>query len=316
MGNTGTQHHSRLLAISILFVAVIGCAGADDLDTLVANDSTVEQRSAAYCRLAEGDFASFAGRLATLIGTHPVLTGIGPRTKTPWLEAQLVPSDRIGCTLSQLWNVLTPPTTERGRLILLLLEILEQPAVGAGRSLVIEELKSRLHYGIEYGDKTLPPLHDITTRLGRFARDDTQPTHLRRRVVEILLEHGDPNEYLDLAIALSNEGDALRRSETFRFTTTMLQPERLTAQNRKRYLSHCVALLESIDDGRTGKGYFLAMHIGRFVGVKPVRPGQGAFAPDQRRQMYQADGGLNQAFFQDTVNNARRWLRNHPSEYR
>lgn len=305
-------------SINALCLFAIGSVAlADDLDLLVDARTPPEERGNVYARLATVDFPSIAPKLATLIGTHPVLTGIGPRTKQPWLEEQMSEGDRIGCTLNQLWSFHVDRTRLDGQQIGLLLTILEDPSVGQGRYLPLQEIASRLHYGKYDATYTnLPPVKTVLDRLDRLVRDESTPNHFRQNILAILFEHGDPNQYLDLTITISSSSSTdLQRSEAFRFCTPTLRREHLSAANQALYLRHAFTMLEKINDGKSGTGYFLAMHIGAFIGIKPVRAGQGAFAPDQRRRRYQKQGGLNERFFQETVDNALQWWKNNRHAY-
>ena len=301
--------------IAITLCCFYCTAHADDLDVIVATDSTVEQRGEAYARIAKAEFPAMAPKLLALISTHPVLTGIGPRTKEPWKEEKLIPGDRIGCTLWQIWDGFTHATPQRGAHFPLFLDLLDYAPAGDARSIVISQLKSRLSFGVALGDKTLPPMAEILPRLDRLVRDHSYPSPLRRQLLEILFKYADPNEYLDLAIDLTREGTPIRQAEDFRFATPTDQASRFTPANRKKYVVHCYHLLQTIDDGHSGAGYFLATHIGHFLGVKPIVRGESPFKPDQRLPEYREDGGLKKSFFQDTVNNARKWWDEHKAEY-
>lgn len=303
-------------AITLAVVIALQGLQADDLDAIVDTTAAAESRGQAYDRLTAAEFRVIAAKLATLVGKHPVFTGIGPQTKQPWSETQLSEGDRIGCTLHQLWRYHIETAKTRGEHVPLMLDLLDDSDIGAGRHLAISELSSRLRFGRASSDPSLPSLDNILSRLDRLATDAKQPNDFRRRLIEILFQHGDPNKYLASAIELSSAEDTpLGQAEAFRFCTPTAQANKLTDVNRKRYVRHCYQLLEQIDNGRSGAGYFLAMHIGQFVGIPPVRAGQGSFAPDQRLAQYQDKHGLAKSFFQDTVVNARKWWSEHKHEY-
>lgn len=294
----------------------VAVSHGDDLDMIVDSKLPAETRGQAYDRLASADFSAIAAKLATLIGTHPIMTGLGARTRQPWSEPQLSEGDRIGCTLYQLWSHHIEAARMRGRNIGLMLTLVEEPSIGGARYLAIMEVASSLHSERTSPDKSLPPLENILTRLDRLARDAKQPNDLRRSLVKILFEHGDPNQYLDLATELSaTQTTPLQQSEAFRNCTPAGPSTKFTKANRKKYLRHCYELLEKFDDGRSGAGYFLAIHIGHFLGIPPVRELQGPFVPDQRLPIYQGPHGLSESFFQDTVNNARKWWNENQAQY-
>ncbi len=302
--------------ILLVLAVTLNTACADDLDVIVDKSSSAASRGQAYQRLTSAEFPVIAAKLATLIGTHPLFTNLWPGITQPWAEPQLSEDDRIASTLYQLWSYHTEPGKPHGQNLGLMLALLEDAAVGTGRSLALSAVSSQLHFGDVFSDPSQPSLDRVLTRLDRLAHDPRQPGDLRRRVVTILFEHGDPNNYLDLAIELSAaEATSSRQAESFRFCTPTRQSSKLTRENRKKYLKHSYQLLGKIDDGRSGSGYFLAMHIGEFVGIPPVRSGQGAFAPDQRLPQYQGPHGLTESFFQDTVINALKWWNDHKVEY-
>ena len=269
-------------AIIILSLVCGGFASyADDLDVIADHKTTADERGKAFERLTNADFNSIAAKLATLIGTHFVITGIGPRTKEPWNETQLSEGDRIGCTLSQLWQYHVRPTNSRGQNVGIMLTLLEDPSV-QGKQLVIVELNSLLHFGRQFSDTSLS-WETILSRLDRFARDSEQPNYFREQIVKILFEHGDPNQYLDLAIELSSlETTPRGQADAFRLCTEYFQKSKFTEANRKKYVRHCFELLEKADDGKSGVGCSLAMQVGDFLGIPPIRATEGSFAPDSQ----------------------------------
>lgn len=310
------SNHMRAAIILALVIAFHGIR-ADDLDQIVDTTVAAKSRGEAYVRLTTSEFRAIAPKLARLIATHPVLTGIGPSTRQPWSELQLIEGDRIGCTLDQLWqHHIGKKGQTRGELIPLMLDIIDDSAIGSGRELAVSELSVRLHFGRSLSDPSIPPIDSILSRLEVLAADAKQPNDFRRSLVKILFDHGDPNKYLASAIELSSaEGTPVAQSESFRLCTPTSNAGTLTAANRKKYLRHCYQLLEQIDDGRSGGGYFLALHIGQFVEVLSAREGQKIFVPDQQLPKYQGQHGLTESFFQDAVINARKWWSEHKHEY-
>jgi hypothetical protein len=182
-----------------------------------------------------------------------------------------------------------------------------------------------LHFRKRIAYRDLPPIGKILARLDRLVRDESMPNYLRRRLVTVLFEHGDPNQYLELAISLtssesielrrseafrsSSELTELRRSEAFRFCTPTYKASKLSPQNLSRFLRHTFSMLKKIDDGKSGTGYgsALAKHIGRYAGVKRVRRGQGPFVPDLSLSKYKGKHGHTNSVSQDTINNALDW---------
>jgi hypothetical protein len=313
----GRFNTMRAAIITLSLVCVVFAAHADDLDLIVDFKVSADSRGQAYGRLTSAYFPAIAAKLATLIGNHRVLTGIGPRTKQPWSEPQLSEGDRIGCTLGQLWSYHVNAANTRGQNIDLMLALLEDTSVGQGRQLAISEIKALLRFGRQSSDPSLSPLDTILIRLDRFARDPKPPNYFRQEIVGILFEHGDPNEYLDLAIELSSTEDTPRRqADVLCLCTPTSQATKFTKANRKKYVRHCFELLERVDDGRTGAGCVLAMHVGEFLGIPPVRTTEGSFAPDPKLKRYRdRNGNITVNFYHDTVVNARKWWNEHKSKY-
>ena len=307
------------------------CSFADDLDAIVARDISAVQRGELYERLTKVEFAPIAAKLARLKGHYPILTGIGPQTRQPWSESGLSEGDKIGCTLHQLWEHHLDAARQRGDSVQIMLSVLDdpifQPGVGAalpdfplrgfddrfdGRLSALSVIQSELI--VSRGKLPQALRERILKRLDQMVQDAAQPAALRERAIGMLSAHGDPNEYLELAIQLSSkERTPVRQGGAFRLLTPGAR--RLTAENQKRWLHHAYSLLEKIDDGRSGEGYDLALTIGSVLGIRPVRDLQGAFAPDSSLSKYQGKNGLTHSFFQDTVNNARKWWSENQSRY-
>jgi len=294
------------LLFFLTFILLPINALADDLDVLADPSTPPDQRGEIYQKLAKADLASIGIKLATLIGTHGVISDFGPRTKQPWNEPQLSENDRVEATLLQLWADIKHNEKIRGQNFDTMLSILENPAVGSGRYMVLSELSSSLRFR----DPSQPPLDVTLKRLDALAQNENERIDFRMKLVATLFEYADPNAYLDFIIKLSSkEPKPLDQSEAFRFSTPEVTANRLTKENQKRYLEYAFSLLKSIDDGHSGTGYFLARHIGVFLGIK------GEFAPDSHLPEYQGQYSLKDSFFQQTVDNARTWWANNSSLY-
>jgi hypothetical protein len=169
------------------------------------------------------------------------------------------------------------------------------------------EILTDLHLRRELSDPSAPPIDAVLAPLDRLVRDAKQPNAFRRLLLEILFEHGDPNRYLDLAIVLtSTEKTPAGRAQAFIDCTPFSQPSMLSVENRKKWLRRAFHLLEEIDDG-VGGGYFLALAIGRLIGIESIRPGLSPFQSDSRLAEYQEAYGLSKRFFQEPVERARKW---------
>lgn len=269
-----------------------------------------------YDHYVGSEFAEIAQELAKRVGVNQPHQSHIPQEKLaePWTHS-------LSLTLSSAWRFHTDYAALKepvGKKFEILMAVLENRDVRSGRRLALNEIATRLHWG-SYPvtkDGSLPPNSDTIRRLRAIAFNRQEQTELREAIVPILFEHGDPNDYLELAIELASlKSDPLAIAASFRFATPVRISDRLTKENRARYLNYAFRLLESIDNRKSGTGYFLAVHIERFVGVLPVRPGQGSFAPDQTLDEYQGENGLTASFFQKTVDNASEWWMKNKSKY-
>ena len=269
-----------------------------------------------YNRYVGSEFSTIAHELAKRVGDNPSLEGYIPNEKLaqPWKHS-------LSLTLSRAWRFhadYAARKEQRGKIFEILMNVVEDDEVEAGRRIALSEIATRLHWGHSTvtNDESLPPIEDTVWRLFTIAQDQNENAELRRAIVPILYQYGDPNAYLDWAIELTSaESSPLAITEAFRFATPVRNSDRLTPENFARYLNHAFQLLEDIDDKKSGTGYFLAMHIGAFVGVEPVRSGQGSFAPDQRLPEYQGERELKDSFFQATVDNAMKWWAENKNKY-
>jgi hypothetical protein len=244
------------------------------------------------------------------VGTQAVQTmfrsqGFGiynPMTSKPWLEDRCPESERIRYAAGTIWHTVIK-RAEAGSLSEPLAELSLKERPESERMLYLNALFYR-HYD-----------HRAKAALERLAHDKAQPPEIGVKAAEILVQKADPDAYMHALIeACDRIKDALPRSERFRFATERLAG-RISAESKKMILKYGFAQLTQIDDRKSGRGYFLAIHLGGIIGIKPIREGQVAFAPDQRLQQYQGEQGLKDSFFQDTVNNAQEWSRKNKNDY-
>jgi hypothetical protein len=244
------------------------------------------------------------------VGTQAVQTicssrGFGiynPMTSKPWLEERCPESERIRYAAGTIWRAVTE-RAEAGSLSEPLAKLCLEDRPEGERLFYLNALFYR-HYG-----------QLAKAALERLAHDKAQPPEIGVKAAEILVQRVDADVYMRVLIdACDRIKDSSPRSERFRFATERLAGK-ISADSRKAILNYGFAQLRQIDDGKSGRGYFLAMHLGSIIGIKPIRDGQGAFAPDQRLQQYQGEHGLKDSFFQDTVNNAQEWWRKHERDY-
>ena len=90
---------------------------------------------------------------------------------------------------------------------------------------------------------------------------------------------------------------------------------KLTAANRAKYLNHAFGLLEKMDDGHSGIGYFLANELSQAIVIPLGRTDTDLFRPAVDRPEFHDGDNPSQAFFQFPVENAREWWRQHRHEY-
>jgi hypothetical protein len=225
-----------------------------------------------------------------------------PMTGKPWLEDRCPESERIRYAAGAIWHAVTE-RAEAGSLSEPLARLSLEDRPEGERMIYLNALFYR-HYD-----------QRAKAALERLAHDKAQPPEIGVKAAEILVQKADANAYMHALIeACDRIKDALPRSERFRFATERLAGK-ISAESKKMILNYGFAQLTHIDDGESGRGYFLAMHLGSIIGIKPIRDGQGAFAPDQRLQQYQGEHGLKDSFFQDTVNNAQEWWRKNKKDY-
>ena len=199
-----------------------------------------------------------------------------------------------------------------------MLSIVEDPENGPGRLVAINAIRSYVREMKDRPEEDTQVFHETLKRLALLARDPKTPLEGRGLLVCTLYEYADPNEWLDAAIEYSDaQPTAVQKGETFRFFTPKkplcVSLPRKTQETLNR-ASFRHELLEKMDDGN-GTGYFLAMHLGGIVGIKPVGRENSAFTPDRSLPKYQDGHGLAPAYFQETVDNARAWWAEHKSEY-
>lgn len=282
------------------------------------NQETVDpaELKKTYDHYAGSKFSAIAHELAKRVGENPSLEGYIPNDKLarPWTHS-------LSLTLSQAWRFHTNYAARkepRGKIFEILMTIVENDEVGAGRNIALGEIATRLRWGRKPVDQSLPPLKETVRRLSEIAKDKREGNFLRRMIVPILYEHGDPNKYLDLALELtSKEKSPLAIAEAFRFATPSRNSTKLTAENRAKYLNYGFSLLEEVNDKKSGHGYFIAMHLGAVAGVKPIIKGESPFKPNQKLARYDQSKGGSMApfYFQDTVDNALNWWSQNKHKY-
>jgi len=294
----------RHVLLSFLITATCYIARADDLDIIDSKDTSLEARGQAYERLSNADFSTFAAKLLRLPGAHSFAhEGVEIRTQRPWSDPAY--------TLRQLWKNRTYdlPTDP-------FVSLLDDPSIGDGAFWMMERLEGVLQGLRSSLDKSPPSIESVLKHLENFAIAPHQSISLRRTIVGKLIEHGDPNRYLDLAIELcSVENSPSGRAEAFRFCLRT-PASRLSEPNRKKVVRRLFQWLEAMDDGHSGSGVGAAETVGAFAGVPAEHGSDRPFVPDPKLPQYKKeDGNVDESFFQDTVRNARKWWEEHKAEY-
>jgi hypothetical protein len=222
-------------------------------------------------------------------------------------------SDRIACTLQILWEAQLARAKSPGQNIEVLLNLIDDATLGKARSLPVNDVFVCLGTARPSADPAMPPLEMILKRLERPAFDPKEPAELRSHIVRILYKHGDPNRYLDLALQLSSEGQTLdEQVNLLVYSACLNQSEKLTPENRIKYVRRCGYLLERTGFENLGLGWVMASQFGEFLGIAPERPGLGSFVPDYNLPIYKNG---DRQWNDDTVKNAREWWAKHKAEY-
>jgi len=305
-----TLHTSLILALALTLC--LRTARADDLDQLADPTITGDERGQVYARLKEVPFPPIAARLLTAIDSHPV-HACKVRPTKPWSDANLSEGDRIACTLQKLWEAQLARAKTPGQNIEVLLNLIDDTSLGKVRGLPVNDVFVCLGATRRSPDPAMPPLEMILKRLERPAFDSKEPADLRAHIVRILYKHGDPNRYLDLALQISSTGQTLDEQVSLLvYSACLNQSQRLSTENRAKYVQRCGALLERTGFEDTALAWVMASQFGDFLGIPPERPGLGAFVPDYNKPEYKNGA---KRWDEDTIKNARAWWAKHKLEY-
>jgi hypothetical protein len=293
--------------LSLIMVGVsLTAFGAENAQVLFKELATPGtsgvRRDALVTKLSGHTFSEIGIQVAQAICRSQRFGFHSPMTAKPWLEESCPEEEKIRHAAGVVWQAIIE-RAEAGSLAEPLARLCSEDRPENERMIYLDALLDR-----HYDDR-------VKVTLERIAYDKAQPQGIEIKVAEILVQRADANAYLRLLMkACDRIKDSLPRSERFRFATERLSGK-ISAESKKLLLNYGFAQLSQIDDGKSGKGYFLAMHLGDVAGIKPVREGQGAFAPDQRLPQYQGERGLKDSFFQDTVDNAQKWWRKNQKDF-
>ncbi|MSU57192.1 MAG: hypothetical protein EXS35_03245 [Pedosphaera sp.] len=295
----------------IVWAIVASCAVAnafagENVDALFKELATPgtsgERRDALVTELSTYSFSEVGTQAVRTICANQEGYYYNPQTAKPWLEERCPEKHRIWFAAGAIWHRVLNHTDSS--LISVLLAELSLVGSDCERTRYL----SALRFDGFYTDSAKPILE-------RIASGKSEPAEIRVHAATILVQKADPNAYLQVLIESCEQiKDPLVRSERFRDATVRLSGK-LSDANTKLFLNYGFKLLTSIDNGESGKGYFLAMDLGRFIGIKPIREGASPFMPDQHLPEYKDEHGLNVSFFQTTVNNAMKWWREHQKSY-
>jgi hypothetical protein len=293
-------------AIALIFASIATGFAAENTPALFKELATTGtpavRRDALVTQLSACTFSEVGTQAVQMICRNRNFGFYNPMTSKPWLEERCPESERIRYAAGTIWHTVTE-RAEAGSLSEPLSKLCLEDRPEDERLIYLNALFYR-HYD-----------QRAKAALERLANDKAQPSEIGVKAAEILVQKVDADAYMRVLIeACDRINDSLPRSERFRFATERLAGK-ISAETKTVILNYGFAQLSKIDDGKSGRGYFLATHLGSIIGIKPIRGGQGAFAPDQRLQQYQGEHGLKDSFFQDTVNNAQEWWRKNKKDY-
>jgi hypothetical protein len=285
----------------LLALTVSLAQGADSSieDAWSKEDLSPDQRTELVERSKKEPFAEIAPViLKALCEDQPLYDhGINPRGDTPWNDDRLSPRDRTYLMASAVWwHHMTPKDDPaKAKVILSLL----RKASGRPEKRV---LIAAITYHLSCPDAEAVLLD--------LAKDKKEDPDIRRAAASALLSRGDINVYMPLVVEVILAHDkGLPRCQAFNFTTN--EGNRLFSlneKNRRMLLAAGFQIITELSDEDLGTGYFVARRLGFILKI------QDEFAPNPRAEQYQGEHGLTDAFFIDTVKNARAWYRKHKDE--
>jgi hypothetical protein len=296
---------SKAIVVISLLIAISTLAADESsklFTELVTKGTSGERRDALVADLSARSFSEVGTQAVQAICSSRGFGIYNAMTAKPWLEDQCPDQEKIRYAASAIWRAVIE-RAQAGSLSEQLAILCLEARPENERLFYLNALFSR-----HYNDRA-------KSSLERIVREETEPPAIAVKAAEILLQKEDANTFFPVLVAACKRiKNPLPRSEQFRFATQQLSVK-LNNENRKLFLNYGFSLLSQIDDKKSGTGYFLAGHLGDFIGIKPVRDGQCAFAPNQLLPKYQGKHGLTDSFFQETVNNARKWWRKNERRY-
>lgn len=288
----------RLLLVALCLAAPASAAQSSSalFRELATPGTSGKRRDAIVEELSARPFAEAGPPAVQMIGRSDGRSIYNPSTDKPWLEERCSEGEKARYAAVEIWN-----------------SVIERAGAGSlAEPLVALILESRSDFErLTYLSAVLNRHYDdrVKAPLERLARDSSQPPEIGLKAAAILVHRVDANGYFaDLLAACSRIPEPLTRAGRFRDSTDRLA-ETLSEDNRRRLLRYGFALLDEIDDGKAGHGYFLALYLGDVLGIGPMFGGRSAFVPNQDLPQYQGEAELKDCFFEDTVANARAWWR-------
>lgn len=283
------------------------------IDVLMDRAATATQLNQAVEQVRAAEFAVVVPRLLAACAQEwrrrdrsPLESGIGPRTKTPWLETDLLADQRVQYTLHQLWfeKVRTGVSVDEAAV---LVTLIEDDKLGELRHNAVWPLDNQLGELLRVDAE---PTRALLVRLEKVATVDATPG-MRADALKLVLRHVPPDRLQELAWAIVGAAKTpAAQADLLSRTRLLAELPRLSPVGRRFCLQKAFQLLRAIDDGK-GAGYFLALELGRGLGVPTADTRSEPFQP-ARDATAVLTGGLAPSFFQDTVRNALQWHAEHP----
>lgn len=306
----------KLLWLLILWLFTVTTAAEDEHPKVRSFDLDESELKLRYEHFVEQDFSLIAKELVSQMSLFPVTSGIKPSydQTTPWKYG-------LPWTLYSAWqhhvqNINNNPVNADTLNVLVTVLISTENDKGTGRHNVLHELNNQLNR-LKGTEQLLLEQTKVLKRLTAIVTSNMEPLSMRMAALRTLIIHEGINHHINQIIKLTtvNQSDSeLKQVKAMSYlisASPVKTLSQLSQVNKNRYLYHAFELLNLNHDGKTGRGYFLALHLETFLSLEPAQ--HHVFKPDQSLKQYQTARGLSDDFFQQTVDNALQWWQgNHP----
>jgi len=272
------------------------------LDLIAAEDVTLEQLLRAEQELINAD----PHEVLPLLLERRLSVSIGHWNGTGNAagDLSLMPAQpRAAYAYSRVWQAIL--NREREALSPLLIQLLEQAETNNAQALLINDLR------LNWVDAAEQPVADILLA----GESQTAAWWSAARCLQENRPgvYGDALRAVMLAMPTATTQERIRKSKLLML---MMQPRHLALFRGDSdvppvdplLLTHAFECTQQMhDDGGSG-GYFLALQLADYLGE--------VFKADQSDPRYRENGGLNDAFFIDTVRKALQWWNENKQDYR